>query len=153
MNNSVLLKTKQVSYNNKQLSPINRVNMKRLKEYILNNLNQFYTAEVQNDIRFEVLAYRVYQDSSLWDILMLLNYSEDGVFGFAKNSDWVNDTIENRFNKMNTYFLPYINKQEMVNMVSDKVETENETKRTVLFIKEEYVPKFREDLKSMLYVF
>ena len=150
MKNTVLEKRKEnVKFMDSELTPLKSIDIKKLREYIKNNLNMFYMKTVQENIRFEVLAMREYNDSSIWDILFLLNYGEYGFMNFIKDNDWVQNVIESEYQEqVNFYGLNY-NKARLYSQIAERIEGKNEVNRKVFFIHREYIPKFKEDLKGM----
>lgn len=150
MKNTVLEKRKEnVKFMDSELTPLKSIDIKKLREYIKNNLNMFYMKTVQENIRFEVLAMREYNDSSIWDILFLLNYGEYGFMNFVKDNDWVQNVIESEYQEqVNFYGLNY-NKARLYSQIAERIEGKNEVNRKVFFIHREYIPKFKEDLKGM----
>ena len=150
MKNTVLEHRKEnVEFMGNELTPLKSVDFKKLRDYIKSNLNMFYMKTVQENIRFEVLAMREYNDSSIWDILFLLNYGEYGFMNFIKDNDWVQNVIESEYQEqVNFYGLNY-NKARLYSQIAERIEGKNEVNRKVFFIHREYIPKFKEDLKGM----
>ncbi|CBZ42187.1 hypothetical protein [Campylobacter phage CP81] len=118
-----------------------------------NNLSMFYVKEMNDNVRFEVLALREYNDSSLWDILMILNFGENGILNFAKGDTWVSDNAENQYKEQQEYFSPNFKPEDLYNQILSKIQKKNESRRKVIFIKRQFIPQFKESIKDMLNVF
>lgn len=153
MKNSVLNNKINVSFNGFSLSPTYAVNIPKLREFMKNNLSLFYVKEMNDDVRFEVLAMREYNDSSLWDILMILNFGENGILNYAKSDTWINDNTDNQYEEQQEYYSPNFVADDLYNQILTKFQNKNEARRKVIFIKREFIPQFKEEIKGMLNVF
>ncbi|ANH51287.1 hypothetical protein PC5_00168 [Campylobacter phage PC5] len=153
MKNSILNNKIMVDFNGFSLSPTYSVNIPKLREFMKNNLSMFYVKEMNDNVRFEVLALREYNDSSLWDILMILNFGENGILNFAKGDTWVSDNAENQYKEQQKYFSPNFKPEDLYNQILSKIQKKNESRRKVIFIKRQFIPQFKESIKDMLNVF
>ena len=133
------------------INPIKIIDITRFKEYIKANKNMFYMKDVIDNVRFEVLAYKEYgTDSSLWDILFLLNYGEYGFMNFVKDNDWVQNVIDDEFTVEKKFYGYNYNEERLKNQISNKIIKKNDINRKVIFIKQEYISKFKDDIKEFI---
>lgn len=133
------------------INPIKIIDIPRFKEYIKANKNMFYMKDVIDNVRFEVLAYKEYgTDSSLWDILFLLNYGEYGFMNFVKDNDWVQNVIDDEFTVEKKFYGYNYNEERLKNQISNKIIKKNDINRKVIFIKQEYISKFKDDIKEFI---
>lgn len=154
MKNTILkYREETIDFEKYKLNPVNIIDIIKLRKYIKSNLNMFYMKNVNDNLRFEVLAYKEYKDSSLWDILFLLNYGDEGMFNFVKSDEWVNKEIETELNKQIQMYKPYFDYKKLKEVIKERIENKNDKNRKVLFIKPEYIPVFKEAIKEMVYDF
>jgi hypothetical protein len=116
-----------------------------------NNPYMFYTKVCQDDEKLESLAYREYNDSSLWDILFVINKMES-VYDLPKNQDIVYNESIDYFNEWKTKF-PYITDQKTLDNVFNNIHSQkiadNEKYRVLLYIYTDYLTIFLDQVKNV----
>jgi hypothetical protein len=115
------------------------------------NSHMFYTKVCQDDEKLEALAYKEYNDSSLWDVLFVINKMKS-VYDLPKNQDIVYSESVDYFNEWKAKF-PYIQNQQTLDNIfkaihSRKV-TSNEKYRVIRYIYPDYLTVFLDQVKNV----
>jgi hypothetical protein len=91
------------------------------------------------------IAYDVYNNSNLWDLIFIIN-NMDTVFDLPKHNDYVYSVVDNRFAVWTAMF-PHLSQTELDNTKARFLEEEianNEKHRKIILLKSQYLPRFTE---------
>lgn len=135
--------------NNEVKNPFN-FNTKKAKEILEKYPYMFYTKIIVDNVRPEVLAYKEYNDSSLWDIIVMLNYTNT-LWIFPKDQDWIDEQSEARVDLWEKTFSVTLSTEKRAQKKEEfrlEFEEENEKRRTVILLKKEYLTLFKEKFKE-----
>jgi len=120
-------------------------------EFLAENNKYWYYKNIHDDSRLELIAYTEYQDSSLWDILFIINQM-DNVWDLPKSGDYINTISEQKVKKFNELFGASRMNETLTfrtQQIYDQYFELNEKHRRFRFIYSEYIPNFLEQIKAI----
>lgn len=124
---------------------------KKLSDKFISDLSGFwYYKNVQDNTRLELLAYTEYSDSSMWDILFLINQM-DNVWDLPKSEDYIATVVQEKMDEFNFLF-----SEARMAETKDMREKElyemyfqlNEKHRKLRFINKQHIPNFLEAVRE-----
>lgn len=125
-------------------------NQKVSNEFIANNKSFWYYKDIQDNTRLELLAHTEYNDSSLWDILFVINQM-DNIWDLPKSEDYVNELAQQKvdefallFGKSRMQETLELRTQELYQKYFDL----NEKHRRFRFINKQQIPNLMELIKA-----
>ena len=69
---------------------------------------------------------------------------------FVKNNDWVQNVIDDEVTIEKNFYRYNYNEERLKNQISNKIIKKNDINRKVIFIKQEYISKFKDDIKEFI---
>lgn len=119
-------------------------------DFLKENENFWYYKNIQDNTRLELLAHLEYDNSSLWDILFVINQM-DNVWDLPKSEDYVSSMTETKTEEFLTLF-GQERMEETLNLRRESIYTmyfnQNEKHRKFRFFYIQYLPNLIEKLKA-----
>jgi hypothetical protein len=110
--------------------------------------HMFYYSIIPNNSRLELLAHLEYNDSSMWDILFVIN-KMNSVFSLPQSADILYYKLEEKIALwQNTFKLSAEDLEIYKEAWYLELEIENEKHRKFRFVKKEYITQLITDLKA-----
>jgi hypothetical protein len=119
-------------------------------EFIDNNPQMFYAKLILDDSKLEALAFKEYNDSSLWDMLLIIN-KLDSVFDLPKSPDYIHSKTESELSSWIGKF--QINNEAIIKSKRQEIYNKNfalnEKHRNFKFLYLEYITVFLEGVRDV----
>lgn len=118
--------------------------------FINNNPDYWYYKNIQDNTRLDVIAYKEYNDSSMWDILFYINQM-DNIWDLPKSEDYINTLTEDKMREFDNLFgsdrIDETRTLRRAEIYKDLF-SQNEKHRRFRFINKKYIPTLIATIKG-----